>query len=37
MYQLSEGARQAAAKAKRLEEQKRARAPVAEPAAEAVK
>ena len=37
MYQLSEATRQAAAKAKRLEEHKHARAHVAEAAVEAVK
>ena len=37
MYQLTEAARQAGAKAKRIEEQKHARAHVAEPAVEAVK
>jgi len=37
IYQVSEGARQAGAKAKRIEEQKHARAPVAGPTVEAVK
>jgi hypothetical protein len=37
MYQLSDAARQAAAKAKRIEEQRHARAHAAEPAVEAVK
>ena len=37
MYQLTEAARQAGAKAKRIEEHKHARAHVEEPAVEAVK